>query len=1301
MSIVYTRLKTLCLLAAIVITSYNHAFGQNLVLNPSFENISSCPQGPSELIKAINWDDVNSGADSCSSPDLFASCNTLPFPFPGMDPPVGVPANLLGSQDAHTGDKYAGIITKESMALMGCQGTDLSTYREYIQGELSTPLVAGQAYCVEFYVSLGDKVKWGTDKFGVYFSNTLVQYNFCTSPHPLPVTPQLVYTGPPLLNTQDWVALQWTYVATGGEKFIVIGNFWDNAATTLFDSNCSAQNPYAYYYIDDVYVGPGDCNVEPEYLRVSLNSNAASCGEAGSADITVLNSCSGSPNVNWSTGQTGNSITNLAPGNYSVTVTDNAPCTDTIIQFTIANTGSITVDITTTGACEGPFTATANVTGANPTNCTYSWNTNPEQTTQAATNLMDGTYTVTVTYGTCVETASVTITSGGVNVGITLTGDACQGPVDATAHTAGIDPANCTYAWSNAATTQTINITAEGTYTVTVTSAGCTGTASTNISFHDLVFHVDYIPDFCSGISTPAVVIVDDGLPPYTYQWSTGSNGSNININTGGTYTVTVTDNGGCSAQQSFTVSIHPGISMNVDVYNISCFGMVDGAIATNVSGGTPPFEYTWTIPPVTDSVGGLGQGTYAVTVSDQNGCSAFVDGIQITEPNPLVFNLGTPASICAGEQTPLSVTVFGGTPPYYYHWEDLPGVSVANRVVSPITTTTYSVSISDAHGCTAGVKQVTITVSPQIILSIQTTDANCYNSCDGRAELNIVGGIEPFLIAWESPNNTINTGLCAGDYSLTVTDNFGCIDSLSYSISQPDSLQSQTYSFSTSCYGSADGMAIVTAFGSVPFDTINNSFVYNYLWSNGSTNDTIIAASGTYYVTVTDANGCTARNQIFIDQPPAVYVTPIYSTQICIGQSVNYHAHATGGDGFYTFVWSGSDGTQYFGENITVNPTLTTSYTLVVTDNHQCTGNVQTITVNVHPPLQILNVGITPDSICPGEQVSVEVDFQGGNGGPYSLYYNQYVVNNPHVFSPSQSGYLVYTVTDLCGTPPVRDSVYVTVHPLPLNAFFVDRTRACPPATFHFTENTPDQGQSYLWEFGDGGFSVAKNPSHTYQQSGYYDVSLTVWSEWGCPLKVTNTNMIRLWPKPRAEFIATPEVMSVLNAQVVFTNLSDDANIYFWYFGDGETSLWTDIAPIHNYNAPGEYDITMIARNSYECMDTAVKRILIYDEVTFYAPTAFSPNGDGINDMFYVSGHGINPNDFVISIYDRWGNIVFVSEKYYADQPYRMAWDGTRKGSAILGDPILPNGAYTWYCFFSDINGNPHEETGVVYIVR
>jgi len=1042
-------------------------------------------------------------------------------------------------------------------------------------------------------------------------------------------------------------------------------------------------------------------------LTVSFSSTNAVCGEGGSAAITVIESCTGNPTFNWS-GGLGNtsSVTDIPAGNYSVTVSDGAACSDTVINFTITDGGNISASISVTGdPCAGPFDATATVTGALPADCTFAWNTTPVQNTQTATNLTAGNYTVTVTYGTCQETASTTISVGGITVSIDLSGNVCQGPVTATANAAGVDPATCTYAWNTtpAQNTQAINITTQGTYTVTVTSAGCTGTASTNIVFHNLVFHVDYIPEICAGTATSAVVVVTEGIPPYTYLWGPGgSNGSNININTTGNYSVTVTDNTGCTATESFDVTVHPGIILNTDVYDISCFGMQDGAIATNASGGTPPFTYEWTIPPVTDSIGGLAAGTYAVTVTDQNACTAFVDGIQISEPNPINFNIGTPASICSGDNTPLTVTVFGGTQPYTYHWDDLPTLNAANRIVSPTATTTYSVSITDAHGCTTTSKTVTITVSPEISLAIQTTNANCFNSCDGRAELNITGGVDPFLIDWESPNNPINTGLCAGDYSVTVTDNFGCKDSLTYQITQPDTLWSQTHSYSTNCFGSADGMAVVAAFGGVPIDTINSQLVYNYLWSNGDTNDTIIAASGTYYVTVTDDHGCTTRNQIFIDQPPAVYVTPIFSTWICIGQSVNYHAYATGGDGFYTFTWTGSDGTHYFGENITVNPVLTTSYTLQVLDNHQCVGNVQTVTVNVHPPLSILNVEVTPDSICPGEPVSVELDIVGGNGGPYSVYYSYtQIVNNPHVFSPAHSGYLAYLVTDMCGTPAVTDSVFVTVHPLPLNAFFADVPRACPPATVNFTEDSPDVGQSYLWDFGDGGFSVAKNPSHTYTLSGTYDVSLTVWSEWGCELTATNTNMIRIWPKPRAEFIATPEVMSILDPQVVFTNISDDANLFFWYFGDGETSLWTDVDPAHIYPAPGEYNIVMIARNSYECMDTAMKRIHIYDEVTFYAPTAFSPNGDGINDLFYVTGHGINPNDFVMYVYDRWGNILFETEKFYPEQPYRMAWDGSDQGSVMKGDKILTNGVYKWYCKFTDINNNPHEESGLIYLVR
>lgn len=194
---------------------------------------------------------------------------------------------------------------------------------------------------------------------------------------------------------------------------------------------------------------------------------------------------------------------------------------------------------------------------------------------------------------------------------------------------------------------------------------------------------------------------------------------------------------------------------------------------------------------------------------------------------------------------------------------------------------------------------------------------------------------------------------------------------------------------------------------------------------------------------------------------------------------------------------------------------------------------------------------------------------------------------------------------------------------------------------------------------------------------------------------------MITLHPKPRAEFIANPEVMSILNSEVVFTNVTENGGIYFWDFGDGNVTMWTDQDPIHKYNAPGEYDVTLIARNIHECMDTAVKRIRVNDEFSFYAPTAFSPNNDGINDYFYVKGYGIDTYSFNLVIFDRWGNKVFETNVFDPYNPHKMAWDGTDHGSVIKGDELLPVGAYSWYCKFNDIWGNPKERSGTVNIIR
>ena len=126
-----------------------------------------------------------------------------------------------------------------------------------------------------------------------------------------------------------------------------------------------------------------------------------------------------------------------------------------------------------------------------------------------------------------------------------------------------------------------------------------------------------------------------------------------------------------------------------------------------------------------------------------------------------------------------------------------------------------------------------------------------------------------------------------------------------------------------------------------------------------------------------------------------------------------------------------------------------------------------------------------------------------------------------------------------------------------------------------------------------------------------------------------------------------------------------------------------------------------MIAKNQYECRDTAFKHIRVHDEFTFYAPDAFTPNGDGLNDVFYVIGHGIDKSQFYFVVYDRFGIKVFETDVFDEENPYRMAWDGTHNGSAAKGDKILTNGMYRWYCAFVDLNGKPREESGTITLIR
>ncbi len=787
------------------------------------------------------------------------------------------------------------------------------------------------------------------------------------------------------------------------------------------------------------------------------------------------------------------------------------------------------------------------------------------------------------------------------------------------------------------------------------------------------------------------------------YEWSTGSIAPGIQVSMPGNYCLTVTDlASGCQLIKCVTITQVPSVSVSIETTDITCYNLNNGQVTAIATGGTPDYNFEWNgyIPGA--SMTNLISGNYSVVVTDANGCTGYATTF-VNNPPQFTYHISPNQGICYGDQAEISVLANGGIPPYTYTWSDDATNNIADRTVSPLITTQYSVTVYDSNHCTFPAQTTTVIVSQPISIDVSVENILCHGVCEGSAVLNITGGIPPFIMDWGSTTDTWEH-LCAGNYTVSLTDLYACEGHADFVITEPDTMYISTFSGPTTCYGYIDGFVQVEAAGGVPFTNEFGDF-YEYHWSNGMTLDSLGVGFGYYTVTVNDANGCEHIAMAFVDQPEAVYVTLPWNGHICIGESFTTNVAATGGLGPYTFVWSGSDGTTWHGADLDVSPVITTTYQLVTTDMRGCFGPIRTVQVKVNPPITIDGVTSSHDDICIGDEITVELEYRGGNDGPYLISLPSYgIVNSPFTFKPDSTGYYTFTVSDDCGSPTDKDSIYVVVHESPKVSFFADKTSSCPPGTFFFTQSDQDSNNTYLWDFGDGGFSVEKNPKHTYDKTGNYSVSLTAWTEWGCKKLKKYNNLIFIHPVPRAEFTASPELVSIMNAEIIVENFTEGGVSYFWDFGDGETpDAWSENKNPrrYTYSSVGEFDITLITKNQFECIDSIHKKVRVHDEYAFYAPEAFTPNGDGINDYFYVLGHGIDKKQFYFVIYDRFGIKVFDTNIWDEENPIRMAWDGTHNGNIQNGDKTLPNGMYRWYANFVDFTGKPHEKSGTVTLIK
>ncbi len=809
-----------------------------------------------------------------------------------------------------------------------------------------------------------------------------------------------------------------------------------------------------------------------------------------------------------------------------------------------------------------------------------------------------------------------------------------------------------------------------------------------------LDYTFDYSDDPCyQSCNGWAQVDVTGGVPPYNYAW--GSSTNMMNNLCLGQYIITVTDQNGCSFSHIFVIDEPTPLVFDTAYQNVDCFGNQTAWAQVTASGGTPPYNYVWNDMYNGGTHTGMAAGMYTVTISDSNGCSLF-ELFNITQPGLLQLAVSPSLSICENTSIMISAQQIGGTQPYVFHWNSGNGFSPgpSSSLITPHEDVTYEVYITDAHNCQTDVQQFNIVVSPTMTHSMALEHVLCKGNCDGRAEISIEGGIPPFSYSWDSPLHIFND-LCAGLYTLTVTDAIGCNFQTHFIINEPAQLAAVTTSTPAQCGNSNDGTATVQAWG--------GTMPYTYLWPDNSTGTTMQNGSGSYIVTVTDAHNCRVEVSSTITAPPALVVTTIPDRTICKGGTTTVSAQSAGGTGYTNFAWQSSDGLAYNVHLFHVSPLQTTDYMLTVTDENGCTAG-GSVRVNVLPDLQIESITCNHDTLCVGDSTLIYVNSIGGNGGPYTLtLQNGNIVPSPFKVFPIVTTTYYITLDDDCESPNVTDSITIYVMPTPTNNFGFDGTHGCAGSAVAFNEPAEVEGQTYFWNFGDGGFATIRNPYHVFRDPGVYSVSLTVTNQYGCENTVVRNNLIEIFPVPSASFIAEPEEASITNPLISFTNFSEGASYYFWYYGDGDSTIYIT-HPQHFYEATGEFEVKLIAKNIHGCADTVWRTVYVVGEVTLYAPEAFTPNGDGVNDCFRLCGSMIDPYSFRIQIYDRWGQRVFETNRYVPDAACNScaadSWDGTR-GSRYEGDPYLPNAMYYWYAEFKDIIGIKHEASGMVRLIR
>lgn len=803
------------------------------------------------------------------------------------------------------------------------------------------------------------------------------------------------------------------------------------------------------------------------------------------------------------------------------------------------------------------------------------------------------------------------------------------------------------------------------------------------------------------GGSVPIWAIGSGGSGTYLYSWDNGlgtSDAVTVSPNTTTTYTVTVSDSVCTSSSATDQVTVAAGALPNANAGPDIQYCVGD-QVSLAANGGV---TYEWYELPANTLIGTTAtltlspSGTidYYVKAID-NGCFDY-DTVSVIERPVPVVDAGMDTAICSGESITMNAT--GGASYLWVPSTGLSSDSSASPVASPNSTTSYTVLFTDANGC-QNTDNVTVTVNPTPQANAGQDVSICYGT---TTQLNASGGD---TYVWSpsadlsDPNiaNPVSSTLATTVYTVMVTNTAGCDSTDEVEITVVPLPVADFDLPSNACiFGDVD--VTFTGVGSQ-----SGTYVWDFdgglVVSGAGMGPYVInwASTGTKMVTLqVMENGCFSEpDTMMIDIKPTPIADAGQDVAFCSGETEVLGASSTPGN---TYQWTPttglSDATSSNPDIALVNSTSNTQvipYTITTTSQFGCKSEDE-VNVTVFP-IPVAEFG-NPEGQCVDGHA---FDFNGdGVFGSNATFYWDFgtnaspstsTVQNPTaiVFSGPSTYPVSFTVTENGCTSPVYDGE-VEVYPMPIASFDVLPAEGCQPHIVQFLDLSEANGSSlgHEWDYSIG-TSNASAPVATYQFPGTYDVSLTVTSFEGCVDDTTVSDIITVYPLPKAGFIGEPDVVSIFEPTIDFFDQSTGADSCVYYIEGGVVS--TSCNWEYTFPDTGWFVVTQVVYTEHGCADTTDFEVYIQPEFTLYVPNAFSPNSDGYNDEFYCYGTGIS--EFRMNIFDRWG------ENIYFSTDIKQGWDGFYKLRPATND------VYIYRVWVMDVNYEEHIYTGHVTIVR